>query len=281
MRFAQEDIGPTQAKEMLEHNVNNFRSIKPWRVTAYSEDMRNGRWTLSLDPIMFNPDGGLINGQHRLLAIIRSGCTITMMVAYDVPDEVALHCDEVLPRSIADWLRHLRIPNAILMAAIPRLIICHNRNRWDWNQVSNTFISKDEIVSYCVQHEPQLQQAVHIAKRALSAKLGIRQSIIGAIMYLGSANNCPQDSVVARWFVDSLVTGANLKDTDPVYHLRERALVQASSPVKRWHPEHERAILCYAWNKTIMGEPLKQLKVSATGPFKTRLQKVINESEVE
>jgi hypothetical protein len=277
MRIEIVDINPSVAKKMMEKNTGNFRPVNQGRVEAYSNDQSHGRWQFDGSPIRFGIDGELLDGQHRLLAIIRSGVTIRTVVEYDVEAD-GKHIDEHGPRSAAHWLRHLKMPNSSLLAACSRLILCHENKRWDWNNISNTYVSRDEIVKFCQANGSRLQQAVRMAKRTLNIKLGIRQSNIGAVIYLGARDNAPDQSELAKWFMDSLITGVNLQKTDPVFQLRERALVAASSPVQRWNAEHERAILCYTWNKTVAGEPLKQLKIAATGPTKQRIPYVVNEA---
>ena len=74
-----EDISPETAKKYLELNFVN-RSISENRVASYARDMRSDNWQLNGESLKFNTEGQLIDGQHRLYAIIRSGKTIPMCV---------------------------------------------------------------------------------------------------------------------------------------------------------------------------------------------------------
>ena len=101
MYFKQETITPEIARRLLDTQIVN-RRLNPGRVNTYANDMKNGRWTESPEPICINQNGQLNNGQHRLQAVIVSGMPVVMSVAYDVPDEAVL--DRGLPRSLGDSL---------------------------------------------------------------------------------------------------------------------------------------------------------------------------------
>jgi hypothetical protein len=51
-------------------------------------DMKGGNWSLTGQGISFDVDGNLLDGQHRLAAVVRSGVTISMIVLWDLPENV-------------------------------------------------------------------------------------------------------------------------------------------------------------------------------------------------
>lgn len=75
------------ALEYLAHNKVNRVPTKR-AIDKYAEDMKRGRWELSPDGISFNVDGELINGQHRLMAIVKADVAVEMYVTFDVPNTV-------------------------------------------------------------------------------------------------------------------------------------------------------------------------------------------------
>lgn len=79
------NITPEMAREMLALNIENNRRINKERVAMYANAMRDGEWTLTHQGIAFNEDGKLVDGQHRLQAVVNSGATVKMMVTRDVP----------------------------------------------------------------------------------------------------------------------------------------------------------------------------------------------------
>lgn len=73
-------ITPEWAAEILErHNPKN-RNLSLPTIEAYCTDMKNGRWLLTHQGIAFDVSGNLVDGQHRLAAIVRYGKPIEMMV---------------------------------------------------------------------------------------------------------------------------------------------------------------------------------------------------------
>ena len=83
-----ERITPQKAREYLRHNVNNYRKISLQKVNIYISEMKNGRWQLNGEPIVFDEEGILKNGQHRLAAIAKGNITIEMTVVRNVSKDV-------------------------------------------------------------------------------------------------------------------------------------------------------------------------------------------------
>ena len=71
-------ITPEMAKIMMEKNVGN-RNINDSRVALYSSFMKAGEWRQTGQCIICSEAGNVIDGQHRLEAIKKSGITITMV----------------------------------------------------------------------------------------------------------------------------------------------------------------------------------------------------------
>ena len=94
-------VTPELAKKWLEKNTNN-RKIRLKVVDSYARDMVNGRWTLNNDAITFDKDDVLTNGQHRLLAIIKSETSQYMAVMYGI--EHNINMDRPVNRSVGDNL---------------------------------------------------------------------------------------------------------------------------------------------------------------------------------
>lgn len=85
-----ETITPEMAKRYLEHNSSFNRGVSPNKVNIYAKDMRDGAWQLNGEGIMFNDRGILINGQHRLSAIVKADVPVKMLVIRGVSNMVDL-----------------------------------------------------------------------------------------------------------------------------------------------------------------------------------------------
>jgi hypothetical protein len=73
-------ITPEKANEYLIKNAHNQRKIKAKHVDFLANEMKNGHWVFNGDPIRFDANNNLIDGQHRLHAIVKSGITQELFV---------------------------------------------------------------------------------------------------------------------------------------------------------------------------------------------------------
>ena len=71
-RITKEIVTPQKAKVYLNQNKNS-RLINQEKVNRFVEILISGRWNSKLGHLDFSSDGYLINGQHRLTAIVLSG----------------------------------------------------------------------------------------------------------------------------------------------------------------------------------------------------------------
>jgi len=94
-----EFINPDMARVYLERMRNN-RTLSQRIVNQYARDMTAKRW-ISGTPqgIAFDAEGFLIDGQHRLQAIVKSGMTIQMLVIRNCSNESMLVMDSGKKRS--------------------------------------------------------------------------------------------------------------------------------------------------------------------------------------
>jgi len=92
------------AKLYLAMNTEN-RPINKGQVKLLSMQMRAGKFTLTTDAIGISRTGRLVNGQHRLAAVVDSGVPCLMLVAEGLDDESYEYIDRGTPRKIADAMR--------------------------------------------------------------------------------------------------------------------------------------------------------------------------------
>lgn len=96
------EITPDIAREWLEKNTVN-RNISPNRVYSYAEDIKKGKWQLNGESIKFNTAGRLVDGQHRLSAVVKANKPIKCVVMFDMPEDITIY-DRGRNRNEADCL---------------------------------------------------------------------------------------------------------------------------------------------------------------------------------
>ncbi len=97
----QRTITPELAAKLLEKNISNNRNIKASVVEKYYQDMSSGNWKLS-DALKFDKHGNLIDGQHRLHAIIKFNRPVDFLVVENYDTESAQYLDIGSKRTVKD-----------------------------------------------------------------------------------------------------------------------------------------------------------------------------------
>lgn len=120
MTQAIETITPNRAEQWLKLNVDNNRAIVKTRVDAYVEAIRAGRWLLTPEGVMFDTQGRLIDGQHRLTAIAQAGTPVKMVVWRNVPFDVMSVVNTGVARSLADVLT---VTGAVGVQGAPKVAV--------------------------------------------------------------------------------------------------------------------------------------------------------------
>ena len=98
-------VTPEMADQFLTKNADFQRAVRWTVVKNLEECLLRGEWKLTHQGIAFDSNGKLIDGQHRLLAIKRSGVSAPLTITYDVDPTCFQVLDIGAKRSTADLLR--------------------------------------------------------------------------------------------------------------------------------------------------------------------------------
>lgn len=211
------DVSPAIAKQMLGQNIHN-RSRRAKVVSAYALDMAAGDWRETGDSIKFAVDGTLLDGQHRLEAIIRSRATIPLLVVRGLPPEIQENIDGGLKRNFADVLNLRGESHYNALAAITRRVAL-----WDGtvgDPAKRTFLRNDPPtnaqMSQALEKYPWLRETAVVAvfvKRHISAPA----STVGFCHWLFTQIH--EDDCV--YFFEQLAEPDGLGKCHPIVILRE------------------------------------------------------------
>ena len=100
-------ISPAYAKFLLDMSKSSGfvnRKLSMRIVHRYANAMRNGEWVLSNDAILVTKNGKLINGQHRLMAVIESGTTQRFLIMTDADETMFKYLDGGVKRTLNDFM---------------------------------------------------------------------------------------------------------------------------------------------------------------------------------
>lgn len=126
------EIDAKIATEMLAEMFDGQRRVSDQHVDKLAQDMRNGKWSLSPDPIVRASSGKYINGQHRLRAVVRSGVSVTMLVSEGWPESTyqVMDCGKkriLMDRVSLPWMKRSNSVSAMVRMAATCPAVAYSR----------------------------------------------------------------------------------------------------------------------------------------------------------
>lgn len=94
-------VTPAIAERLMQRNSSN-RKLREHKVREYADMMTRGVFVLTHQGICFDSSGTLLDGQHRLAAIIKSNITVPMSVTIGANPDTFSVLDSGLSRTITD-----------------------------------------------------------------------------------------------------------------------------------------------------------------------------------
>lgn len=242
------DITPETARQWLERNIGN-RPASPAHVAKLEKAIKDGKWKMTGDPIRFSKTGKLIDGQHRLQAILNSGMTVTCVVMRDLDDEIFDVLDSGKGRQKSDVLfveLGLPVETCKMLASAVTWIIDYEREQFGFPGKAD----KTEVMRF-VQDNHLTVAAAEYAQ-ALPRNAPVPRSIAAMFYFYASQRN----KEAAERFIERFMVGAVTGPQDNLLYLRNRCF--ASSVDRR--PLHRSQVLralIRIWNAEQRGKPIK------------------------
>lgn len=213
-----EIITPTLAEKLLSNNPLN-RNLNEDRVLRYRREMEEGRWQFNGESVKICDDGSLIDGQHRLAAIVKTQISQKSIIVRNLPREVFSTIDLGRTRTLTDLLNITGYQYADKMSGAIRLISMLNENK----EIARSKIkcrsnyTIDELFSF-IKQNASLQDDILYAHSNFSTLIKKAGSpIINATFYLFKQ----KDEALAMELMNGLNTGYMLDGNSVIYHCRE------------------------------------------------------------
>lgn len=118
-------ISPELAEHILKNRNGANRRPNALKVDEYVFAMKSKRWPVTGSTIVFSKTGYLLDGQHRLLASIRSKVPLTTFVAFNIEDGAFAMIDIGRKRSNVDAFTIQRVPHPHVAASAARWMLIH------------------------------------------------------------------------------------------------------------------------------------------------------------
>lgn len=253
------EVTPALAEEWLGSNIGN-RHIRDAKVRMYARDMAAGDWRSTGESIKFDWSQRLIDGQHRLLAVIASGSTVRLLIARGLTPDAQRFLDTGAKRSAADALRMAgERSNQALIAAAVRVLIAYDEGTLRTSASRPAERSNAEILDWYEGKEEALASAALTARRVAKVT-GAMTSVVVAFTYLTTR----KDALASFQFLSDLENLRTEGKGDPRYTLILR-LQRIRDYSERTSQAQQLYYFLRAWNAWREKKTLHGMKDSALG----------------
>jgi hypothetical protein len=248
------------AERWLAHNVHN-RGISETGVLRYQDDMENGRFKMTGEPIQFSKSGVLLNGQNRLTAL--ANCvpptTIIFTVVRGLDDDVQFMMDQGIKRTPGQQFGLIGVKNAGQVASAARLSLV-----WEEGLLfSDSKVRRGVSLARVEEWVAESANVVALYNNYLAQtvrQVGAKPAVAGAVAFQGLRID-PQ-AIIA--FFQLLQARTNLPKGSPILALDNR-LRRARTERFRVSQRDELALFITAWNAWMKGESLAKLQMPKGG----------------
>lgn len=244
-------ITPDIAAKWLKRNHVN-RPLRRRHVVSYANAIRAGEWDdANGETIIFSDEHDLIDGQHRLTAVVEAQRAIVSLVVFGIKSLKRRSVDTGAKRELGDIFSMHGEKNTTKLASTLRVLHAYEQGMLLQTHGGLTFTSYGAAEEFLRAH-PGLQEAVADAGRIKSL---LRVSMAGTLLYLFRRINAPlTDHLIGTLGDGHLRTGC-----EAFLELRER-LLRIRLHKERLHPIEPFVYTIKAWNSTRKGKTLKIFK---------------------
>lgn len=248
-------ITPKMAAEYLEHNIQN-RPLSERVVNEYASRMKAGEWMLSPDAIAFDWNGNLINGQHRLRAIIKSDTQCQFYVGRNNSPATFSVTDEGRKRSAGDILAISGTSCAGRTASIVKAVLAL-RGRKSLNNGTNIYASNTKVLEEFYRNAQVYEECGRIGDRLYRGMHLMKLSYYAAYVYYLYVDMAYPKSVIMKFFEALVDIEPTTNDT--IRTLRKCLVDDMQSPSSKMTPKRKEKLIMKAWNAYIANKPILRL----------------------
>jgi hypothetical protein len=261
------DVHPALAESYLAGNTHN-RNLRPKHVDMIAYDMAAGNFKFNGAPILIAEDGTLLDGQHRLHAVIQSGTTVPMMILRGFRTDAQATVDTGAKRLVADVLSLRGDKNSNGLAALAKVAMAWVQGRR--NDFVRCTYSTTQTIEF-IDQNPDLADAVN-RSRAFAQRYQLSKSHMGLAWWV--LNRISAEDNAEFW---ELLMQPQ-RPPHPIAAL-QAALLNDLNHRARGHrrvSQHHLAILFKAWNLYITGDTALQLRFKVGGANPERFPEPIS-----
>lgn len=251
-----ENITPSKAKAILESNKKN-RPVSERNLNQLVSELNKGNFHLTGESIKISKAGNLLDGQHRLLAIVKTGRTENMLVVRGLEEDSFKYIDTGKSRTPADVLGIEGFKYPTRLASIARFIMSFKKGHFTGGakvgKGRKTTITNAEISDFVNKNFVSINDSMPFGYNR-DNKL-VKPNTLASLHYVFKGINTND----ANDFCWKVSIGEGVVKDSPIYLLRQ-ALTSDLRSTKKMSVIQRNAIICKAWNYFRQGKKISQLK---------------------
>lgn len=205
-------ISPDMAETILATTSFN-RPVAASRVITLANAMRLGKWQLNGEPIIISETGKLLDGQHRLYAIMEAKKAVQLVIVTGAPDSAFETIDTGRIRSGGDILAMRGHKHSTTLSAASSII---------WRLYHKAALNETCPPIFQLAVVERYHSLEKWAPFVQATKACLPRGVfLGALGYLEDVAQAP---LFAERFFGGVTKGANLDSDDPILAMRNRML---------------------------------------------------------
>jgi hypothetical protein len=257
-------ITPEMATRLLEHNKNN-RPISDPHVTRIADQIKAGKWKFNGDTIKIASDEQVLDGQHRLWAIINANTAVESIIVRGIDPEAFSTIDTIRrQRSPADVLsrKGIKVSRQVAASAITWLLRWNRGVLVDYRRPENR-IENSDIEKNWPLHPGLIRAIEHTQKLRRLCNI----SVLAMMYYVISS----RDTFLAERMVTTLANPGGVGIDDPFFRLRHYF---TQDRITTLDPVYTIALIIKAANAAKAGREIKNLRWNNQGATPEKFPKL-------
>lgn len=253
-----ETITPAKAKEYLDKSGGNRNISKPV-VESYAASMRAGKWLLNGEAITFDIDGVLLNGHHRLHAVILAQVPIKTFVTRGVEHECFTTYDCGRHRTVGQLIGMQGIKNYNIVASAVSLAsrLVNGYRVSEGSGAKDMRKSNSDMIDFFNHDRDFFVEIGQIVRSVTSNVRIIEGSIIGgSIYYLVRIGGYDLDYIINFFRQLCSLDSSENKSIDL---FRKRLIQNSASSTSKMPRQLVFALLVKTWNAYVTNRTIKSL----------------------
>ncbi len=258
-------VTPEMAYDWLLLNRDN-RPEKTKHTQQLTRALRKDQFIFDAHPVRFDVDGDLMDGQHRLKAIAKSGVPALIVVWRGLAKESRAVMDSNVPRTTRDALAMSGQQYATLVASVARYIF----------QIGNT----DHHIPGSGRIKPSTIELIDVLEAFPEARVAGKfggswqwqnkemRKLKGSVAAIGwwlfttaSLSSSVGDTTTGEQFMHRIVTGDDIKPDTPEREFRKRIMASGQGyDQEPLNATKQLALLILAWGHFQRGESVTKIQ---------------------